>query len=47
MNENQRLTMNKARSELDIANCKILLDEEMAKYNEYDKNATEMQAIIG
>lgn len=47
MNENQRLTLNKTRVEMDISSCKQQLDEEMAKYNEHARNIVEMQTIIG
>ncbi|CAG9768078.1 unnamed protein product [Ceutorhynchus assimilis] len=46
MNENQRLAIIKARAELDISNCKRLLDEESMKYNEFAKDISELQAIV-
>ncbi|XP_030767006.1 coiled-coil domain-containing protein 40 [Sitophilus oryzae] len=35
MNTNERLVLNKARAELDVSNCKQLLDEQLQKYNEH------------
>ncbi|XP_066257317.1 coiled-coil domain-containing protein 40 [Euwallacea similis] len=46
MNENQKLAMTKRRAEADLSRCKLLLDEEMRKYNQYARNIGEMQVVI-